>query len=167
MALTFLRNLGIVSSAGISTSKLGTGAVLQVVTKKTTTETITNPGTTYTASSQYTQSITPISATSKILIMASGNVASSTGGLFVSAFRDSTNLGESVGGIFATTSVFPATLGIMHIDEPATTSSTSYSIRVRRINSDATTVKFNNSIFDAGGIDYNQEGDFILVEIKA
>ena len=141
------------------------GKILQVVTKKAADQTITNPGTTYTASSQYTQAITPTSATSKILIMASGNVAGSNGGLFVSVFRDSTNLGQSVGGVRAVDTSNPFSIGIMHIDEPATTSSISYSLRVRRINAESITVKFNNSIFEAGGVSYNQEGDFILMEI--
>jgi len=141
------------------------GKILQVVTKKTANQTITNPGTTYTTSSQYTLSITPTSATSTILIMASGNVASSTGALFVSVFRGATNLGQSVGGVLALNSSSPLPLNIMHIDAPATTSSTSYSLRVRRINADSTSVKFNNSIFDTGGTTYNQEGDFILMEI--
>ena len=66
MPLTFLRNLGIVSAAGITTTKLGAGAVLQVVYGSTATEVNTNSNTFI--STGLSTSITPTSASNKILI---------------------------------------------------------------------------------------------------
>jgi hypothetical protein len=74
MPLTFLRNLGIVSSAGISTTKLGTGAVLQVVsTNKIDTFASSSIANTFVDITGLSVSITPSSASNKILILATVN----------------------------------------------------------------------------------------------
>ena len=69
MALTFLRNLGIVSSAGISTTKLGAGAVLQAITATDSTTRNSTSTSFVTASNTLSVSITPSSASNKIFII--------------------------------------------------------------------------------------------------
>lgn len=139
MAVSTIDNSGISASAAISTSKLGTGAVLQVVNATTTTQDLTT-STSYSATS-LTASITPSSATSKILVLVSlkpGIVASSQAVLFqlwrggASVFQIGTNnayvtatgLSEVHG---ASSSSF--------LDSPATTSSITYTVYFRTLNS--------------------------------
>ena len=164
MPLTFLRNLGIVSSAGISTTKLGTGAVLQVV-QTTSVSSLTTTSASF-VTLNLAATITPSSASSKILMLFSTNAQNTTGsnGSVITIYRGSiasgTNLGDSnwgfgnygqVGG--ATDSLF-ALFPIMYLDSPNTTSATTYT-PAGKANAGA------NLITSFGG----SRGSFILMEI--
>jgi hypothetical protein len=114
----------------LSKASLPTGSVLQVVQANYATE-VTNSTTTY-ADTGLTASITPTSATSKILVLVSqptykgaGNAGSGTN---VKVLRGATDLGALGYGLgYTNTSVgnsVPAS--ISYLDSPATTSSTTY-----------------------------------------
>ena len=142
MPLTFLRNLGIVSSAGITTTKLGTGAVLQVVSTTSNSAQSVNT-TTFTELTSLTTSITPSSASSKILILGRVACASTVG--TTNSFiqfrlrRDSTDICQGSGAsgnmVNVTASLFTADNDVMDkqlpfvfLDSPSTTSAISYKI---------------------------------------
>ena len=129
MPLTFLRNLGIVSSAGISTTKLGAGSVLQVVQS-----TFTSSGapsltsTSFVAFSSVTASITPSSASNKVLILLATNVYAPAGGTtFLTIAKGSTNLGGTRGFSQKSTANWGSAT-MVYLDSPATTSSTTYNL---------------------------------------
>ena len=134
MALTFLRNLGIVSSAGISTTKLGAGAVLQVVQATTSTSTIIT-STSY-VDTTLTASITPTSASNKILVITSqASLIVHTANTVIEGFgqllRTSTSLMIKSGEVNAPVGANGFTVGnlgvdFVYLDSPNTTSSTTY-----------------------------------------
>jgi hypothetical protein len=118
----------------------GGGKVLQVVQATYSTETSTS-STSYTATG-LTVNITPSSATSKVLVLASqqycviGNNSSSyLGG--ISLFRDSTNIlerkSDSHGGLNNAISNGPQVMGVSdltYLDSPATTSTIAYNTKM-------------------------------------
>ena len=152
MPLTKIQSLGITdgtivnadinASAAIAGTKLsGAGKVLQVVSTAKTDTFATDPANTFIDLTGLSVSITPSSASNKILIMInisgcghiatniahfrlvrgsttiySGDSPSSRQGAFASSINSDANVAESVGGIF--------------LDSPSTTSSTTYKIQV-------------------------------------
>ena len=170
MSLTQLRNLGIVANAGIATTKLGEGAVLQIVQGTHSTE-VTTTSTSY-VTTNLSASITPSSASNKILIIAStpadmGTLASN-GGVYgtnnggdFTIYRDSTALLSRAGDTFYTNGGLniATTISMNVLDSPSTTSSTTYSIYMKtRGGSPTPTVKAQHN---------GSEGSIILMEIKA
>ena len=133
MSLTQLRNLGIVANAGISTTKLGTGAVLQVVTATDSTLRSTTSTTYVTGSNTLSVSITPSSASNKILILCSTAVqATGSGELNVTIYRDSTNLaGTGFAYSYDTVAYASNNIGINYLDSPNTTSAITYEVYFR------------------------------------
>lgn len=156
MAVSFINNASIAAAAGISTSKLGAGSVLQVVNSvKTSTQSTTS--TSYVDITDLSVSITPTSATSKILVMARINHIgeSASNGAFVNLLRNSTTITSSTAG--GNTDNFDAwasgggggmsandrkmtSCSIDYLDSPATTSATTYKMQMR---ADGTTVYVN------------------------
>jgi hypothetical protein len=132
MPLTFLRNLGIVSSAGISTTKLGTGAVLQAVTATDSTLRSTSSSSFATASNTLSVSITPSSASNKVFIIGTTSIQINGAG-FMTIFRGATDLGaaSNKGMVKANTGTNPTPIGISFLDSPNTTSATTYQIYIR------------------------------------
>ena len=155
MPLTFLRNLGIVSSAGISTTKLGTGAVLQVVSTNKT-DTFTTTSTSYTDITGMSASITPSSTSNKILVLVEIN-GGALDQAYIKLVRTSTDIDVGAaagsrtlasGGDFYNIGV-SGTIRNTHLsflDTPSTTSSTTYKIQGRIIS--ATTFAINRSTND-------------------
>jgi len=131
MPLTFLRNLGIVSAAGITTTKLGAGAVLQVVTATDSTERTTT-STSFVTSTGLSLSITPSSASNKIFLVSSHTGYNDTAGqiTFYTLYRDSTNLGATNGfGIYRTSSTTDENcISMSHLDSPSSTSAITYAV---------------------------------------
>lgn len=162
MPLTFLRNLGIVSSAGISTTKLGTGAVLQVVQQvydtfgQTNSQTYTDTG--------LTLAITPSSTSNKILVIASINYGTNT----ASAQTISNDLLRSASSIRTFETVLQAGAAISgqisytYLDSPSTTSSTTYKIQYKGSAGTGQYVRINNY---AGG-STGSASTLTLIEIK-
>ena len=134
MALTQVQG-GMILASGQSIPKaaLPTGSVLQVVNTFYTTQTSLN-STSYTDISGYSASITPTSATSRILVIVSANVAHNpqTGG-YLAVLRGSTNITSTNGFWFyagnANTQFSGLAATINVLDSPATTSSTTYKIQ--------------------------------------
>ena len=176
MSLTQLRNLGIVANAGISTTKLGTGAVLQVVsTTKTDTFSGSVTATTVAEPTGYNVSITPSSASNKILVIANFNFGIGTGSVGNAVLiRSSTNIfiGDATGNRERRT-VGRANIDssgvrnstIVFLDSPNTTSSITYSVGIG--SDQSTTIYFNRSLDDQNN-DYQTRSasSITVMEIK-
>jgi len=111
------------------------GSVIQVV--QGTYGTATTTSATSFTSTGLTASITPSSSTSKILIIASLAVDTSSNGeqAYFAVYRNSsTNLSGTVNGFgnaYATSSRVIGMLATSYLDSPATTSSTTYTVYFR------------------------------------
>ena len=141
MSITKLNNLSI-SAVTALPSGVG-GKVLQVIqVTKAGTQTITGSGSdspeTFTDITGLSVSITPSSASNKILILANV-IGHGSNNAFLSAFRGSTNLASptspssrtpSLSGDYRITAdtYRTASMPIMFLDSPATTSSTTYKL---------------------------------------
>jgi len=92
-------------------------------------------------------SITPTSATSKILIQISGNVDvdAATTQLTYNIYRNSTRLSPATGFgiVYNSAGRVQAPLGLIYLDSPATTSSTTYTLYIARALGSGTAI-FNN-----------------------
>jgi len=140
MAVSTIDNSGISASAAISTSKLGAGAVLQVV-QAVKTDTFSSTSTSFTDITGLSVSITPSSASSKIFVFSTTPVGGNSADQYnLRLVRDSTAIfiGNAAGsrslafyGIdssaIGSTAVLPQT--IVYLDSPATTSSVTYKIQ--------------------------------------
>jgi hypothetical protein len=129
MAVSTIDNSGISASAAISTSKLGTGAVLQVVNAQSTTPTAVNTTATY-SSLSLSASITPSSATSKILVLLSVTGLSNNAAIAgVKIQRNGSDI-RTYGFIahFNAATSIAHTSGINYLDSPASTSALTYSV---------------------------------------
>jgi len=131
MAVSFINNASIAAAAGISTTKLGAGSVLQVVSTYYGTTASTNSGS-Y-VDTGLSLSITPTSASSKILVMVTHGTpikTNATTDVNMRLNRASTVLWEfgsdmlNVGA--SPTNNYGTTATIQYLDSPATTSSTTY-----------------------------------------
>lgn len=110
-------------------ANLPTGSVLQVVYAQTTTE-VSTTSTSY-VSTGFSASITPTSATSKILILGSVmvRVPSNNGNYQHNIYRNNTTALAPVafrGFIQCRGGNYDQTPAFMHLDSPSSTSSTSY-----------------------------------------
>jgi hypothetical protein len=134
MSLTQLRNLGIVANAGIATTKLGAGAIIQVSSIASTASAQTIATATYTDFTSLSLSITPSSASSKILITA--NIQANLGdneGFGVRFLRDATNafttdINYAIFNASTNAEVY-GMAPIVYIDSPSTTSSITYKVQ--------------------------------------
>ena len=132
MAVSTIDNSGISASAAISTSKLGTGAVLQVVYSNSHASQVSTTSTTF-ATTGFSASITPTSATSKILALFVAPITNtSAGSAYIKATiaRDGTVLDSTALAYYENSSGsgfqwVPSSM--MYLDSPATTSSVTYS----------------------------------------
>jgi len=105
-------------------------------------------------------SITPKLSTSKILVIANGNVACSGSGVcYATIYRDSTNL-SSDGGFETHTAVANNHTTMTYYDSPGTTSAVTYSAQTR-VNSGSASATFPGT---DGGI-YTTTAVLILAEI--
>jgi|TARA_X000001382_G_scaffold23701_1_gene14644 hypothetical protein len=120
------------------------GAVLQVKTAVDTSYRSTTSQTFVVASNTAQVSITPLSSTSKFLILCNGALSANDGndGWYATIFRDSTNLGDSTTGLCHGNSVpatsanfFPFSMTVL--DSPSTTSAITYGLRIRNYNADS------------------------------
>ena len=116
------------STAKFATADMPVGSVLQVVQGSTTTQ-LSSSTTTY-ADTGLTATITPTSATSKILVIVTQSFyrTGSTSGANIKLFRDATDIGRFVynGGYSATTSTDLGLFAFQTLDTPSTTSPVAY-----------------------------------------
>ena len=129
MPLTFLRNLGIVSAAGITTTKLGAGAVLQVVGATDTAQRTTTSTSFVTGSNTLSVAITPSSASNKVYIIVRHYAYNNLTGAAYTIYRDATNLATStnyLGYFDGNSGVTDGIITYFFLDSPNTTSSITY-----------------------------------------
>ena len=135
MAVSTIDNSGISASAAISTSKLGTGAVLQVVTNTVATNTSTSSSSYVTTG--IAVSITPIFSTSKVLVTITGGQCdyNATQAIFT-IYRGGTDLAVNSYGFScfynSAAGEMQTPLSGQYLDSPATTSSTTYTIYFKK-----------------------------------
>ena len=166
MPLTKIQSLGITdgtivnadinASAAIAGTKLtGVGKVLQVVqTKKS--DSFTTTSTSYVDVTGLSVSITPSSASNKVLILVNPVVYTSRGGsntysdAYVNLVRNSTDINVVRGAINGGTTSYVDSFvnpNINFLDSPSTTSSTTYKIQVKLSDSS------NNLVVNQGLLD--------------
>jgi hypothetical protein len=173
MPLTKIQSLGITdgtivnadinASAAIAGTKLGSGAVLQVVNATYSTAT-TNNTNTY-ADTGLTASITPSSASNKVLVLISLNGCSKNTGNTGFAFKlvrgatDIHNI-DSVVAYTGTTTDNNTATSTSYLDSPSSTSSTTYKVQFKSFNNLSSVTLNSNST--AGGT----VSSMTLIEIK-
>jgi len=168
MAVSFINNASIAAAAGISTSKLGAGSVLQVV-QTVKTDTATTTSLSFGDITGLSVSITPTSATSKILVLLTlGGVANNPNAVQINLVRNSTNIAQpDSGSNKATMNPFPGggnlsfNTSINFLDSPATTSATTYKVQWKV---DGATGYLNRHL---SGLDYNSVSTITVMEIAA
>jgi hypothetical protein len=146
-----ITNSMIASNAAISTTKLGAGAVLQVVQGTHTTST-SNSTITY-ADTGLTASITPSSASNKILVLIShGGLskgsANGDSAISIRLVRNSTNvqvLAEQI-AYQNLAQRFDLSAFFSYLDSPSTTSATTYKTQFANSNTGAAVTVQSNSI---------------------
>jgi len=130
MAISTITNNSVDAAAAIATSKLGTGAVLQVV-QAALSSTITTTSTSYVASGLIA-SITPKFSTSKILVTVNGGITTyGTADFLLSRIYRQIASGSyaGIGGVEAMSLAGNAYLyphSLSWLDSPATTSTVNY-----------------------------------------
>jgi len=147
VAGTTVLTLPAVSGTIITTGSPQSGSVLQVVQSVYKTYS-SRTSSTY-ADTGLTASITPTSASNKILVLVTMNgcgKASSDTALALKLLRGSTDLtliDDSIGGTSSSVSVFVGSSSINYLDSPATTSSTAYKVQFASVSNTAAAY-FNN-----------------------
>jgi len=131
-------NADINASAAIVSTKLsGVGAtagqVIQVVSATDTTSRSTSSTSFVTASNTLSVTITPASASNKILILTNvvGRGAPAVGNIFLTIYKDSTNLGNGNAGFGTDYNGEITFMSGAYLDSPATTSATTYQVYFR------------------------------------
>ena len=134
--------LNVTDTAGlqIGGSAITQGKILQVVSTTKVDAFIMSSGG-FTDVTGLSATITPTSATSKILVIASVSISAQTGyNAYLNLVRNSTNISQSTGGTSNMTKTITAGIFWFHPtvvfeDSPATTSATTYKIQIRAENS--------------------------------
>jgi hypothetical protein len=156
------------SGQSIPKAALPTGSVLQVV-QAVKTDTATTSSLTFGDITGLSVSITPTSATSKILVLLTlGGIAINPNAVQINLVRNSTNIAQPDSGPNkATMSPYPGAINasrnssINWLDSPATTSATTYKVQWCV---DGGTAYLNRHI---SGLDYNSVSTITVMEIAA
>ena len=175
MAVSTIDNSGISASAAISTTKLGTGAVLQVVSTTKTDSFTSTTANSFTDITSMSVSITPTSSSSKIYVTVTGTCSgqSATSGSQIRLVRGSTAIciGDASGSMTqASTNSYQLDVNqsnpfsISFLDSPATTSSTTYKIQFFIT---AGTFYFNRTQNDANSSNGRYASTITVMEIAA
>ena len=143
-ASTFLRGDNSWASAGATA-----GQVIQVLTATDSTQRTTQSNSFVTASNTLSVTITPSSASNKILILVSSTIANDQA-VYATVFRNSTNLGGTNGFVWTEGEPGAVTyytgLGINYLDSPSTTSATTYQVYFRRSGGSTGQLNSNNTL---------------------
>ena len=129
-------NASNISSGTLGKARLPTGSVLQVVSVTKTDSFSANTGS-YIDITGLSASITPLSATSKILVISSVSLGVAAGNTFINLVRGSTNIAQSISGT-ANETIAANQGGVysmqvspnIFLDSPATTSATTYKLQI-------------------------------------
>ena len=173
--LTLPDNTGTILTSATTTG-FPAGSVLQVVSTFKN-DTFSTASSTFVDVTGLSVSITPTSASSKILIFVSlGNVVDSADVAYAILLRGSTQIANSSGsdgvlgggfsgGASSGESYFGIrTISLTYLDSPSTTSSTTYKIQIR---SNTGTAYLNRSISNAGSYDRKGVSTITVMEIAA
>jgi hypothetical protein len=163
------------SGQSIPKAALPTGSVLQVVSTAKT-DTFSTSSTSFTDITGLSVSITPTSATSKILIMFSVPASSSSSsGWYLNLVRNSTDIivADTAGSrVSSTISTYIAptqqsfSMAYQYLDSPTTTSATTYKLQLRA--QSGFTAFVNQTATDVNNSDYNRATSSLTVmEIAA
>ena len=168
MAVT-INGSGTVS--GLASGTNGIGKILQVVST-TKTDTFTTTSTTFVDITGFTVSITPTSATSKILIVGSLQAAgtTATSAAQLQLMRGSTQISPADTAGSRATGLGQIEIGapsnafvpLNYLDSPSTTSATTYKVQIRT-NVAATTVYVNRTATDTDSAVYSRAVSTITV----
>lgn len=127
-----ITNAMVSSSAAIATTKLGAGAILQVVSATDSTQRTTTSTSYVTASNTLSVDITPSSTSSKIFVIVSSNLGLPSGANGIATiFRDSTDLGNGVYGMARASASVGVPMVMSILDSPATTSQITYQVYIK------------------------------------
>jgi hypothetical protein len=167
MPVSFIQNASLASGVP-SASKLPAGSVLQVV-QTVKTDTATTTSLSFGDITGLSVSITPTSATSKILILLTlGGVANTPNAVQINLVRNSTNIAQPDSGANKSTmNPFPGggtlsfNTSINWLDSPATTSATTYKVQWKV---DGSTGYLNRHV---SGVDFNSVSTITVMEIAA
>jgi hypothetical protein len=152
----------VVTNGVIEKAALPSGSILQVVST-TKTDTFTTSNTAYTDVTGLSVSITPSSATSKILVSASmvGCQTVGSNGFLARLLRDSTAIaiGDTAGSrdrasitTMANDGNWPEVANVTHLDSPSSTSALTYKIQVRATGANPIFVNRGQGDSDTGTI---------------
>jgi len=143
----------------IPKATLPTGSILQVVSANLTATQISTTSTSF-VTTNFSASITPSSATSKVYVVFMGENLNTSGAQYgmQTLYRNSTNLGGSEGMVQNNNNSAWLPFTISYVDSPATTSSTTYAIYQR-------TSSAGNAVYVGWGA--NAIHTFVLMEISA
>ena len=173
-------NLTLGGTLSVARSNLPTGSVLQVVSVNDTTQYVFNSGssnqTTYYNISGMVASITPISSSSKILLIANitAGQANNTYNAFFRAQRNGTTIGVGVAGSYpgtATTAMRTSDGGeigtnmITYLDSPSSTSAVSYQIQICNAGGSGSPSYVNRPQNSSTGWEQSGASSIILMEI--
>ena len=114
---------GVLSFAAVGASA---GQVIQVLTATDSTQRSTTSQSFVTGSNTLSVTITPSSASNKILVLVSTSAYGSTANCFVTLYRDATNIGNGSTGIMSGGVDFAWNASHMIYDSPNTTSAVTY-----------------------------------------
>ena len=127
-----LAGTNVITNGKVVSSSMPVGSVVQVVSANT--QTTTSTSSTSFVATNLAATITPISASNKILILVAGGVirAGSGNQIYMTVYRGATNLGNANRGLSqmngnASNDYTPS---FSYYDGPATTSSTTYTVYV-------------------------------------
>lgn len=158
---------GQIEDSGLTIADLSDGIVIDYAFMQRTSK-YTLATTVFTQIPSLSATITPKSATNRILIIASLSVSSDNASTFLRLKRDSTaiNIGNAAGtriratkgGIIALGNTDALPLEINYIDSPATTSAVTYSVDA----STAGNMHLNRSVLDMGSQFFGQSSSSIL-----
>ena len=129
----------------IPKSTLPTGCILQVVQGSTTTIGTSTNNSTW-VSTNLSASITPLSATSKILILGqhgSVRINGASNGISIRIVRNSTAISSPVTELLYNTNGIDVMAPFQYLDSPATTSSTTYSTEFKLLTGTGGTGQIN------------------------
>jgi hypothetical protein len=141
-ASTFLRGDNSWGSAGATA-----GQVIQVVSATDSTERVTSSSSFATGSNTLSVTITPSSASNKILILVSTSIYSGSSNGYYTIYRGATNLGTSNGMAASSDGAVGAfyNFGINYLDSPSTTSATTYQLYARNTGGGGSYMNFSTT----------------------
>jgi hypothetical protein len=153
------------------------GSVLQVITVNKT-DTFSMASATWADVTGLSLSITPTSASNKIMVLATVSLGASGNFAYLRLVRDSTviNVGDAAGSRVQVTgsSIYPSTtpdyilshVPITYLDSPSTTSATTYKIQIR--NGSGGTAYINRTSSDRNTADYEWRSvsNIVVMEVK-